>query len=75
MSFWIGHNLKERLIDKNLDFKAWLIPTKFKIPTILYTRLDLDIKSIVEQNYNRKNIAEMKKMFSENDFILVKFQV
>ena len=33
------------------------IPLKFKIPTILYTRLDLDLKSIVENNYDRTNIA------------------
>ena len=43
------------------------IPTKFKVPTILYTRLDLDVKSIVEQNYNRTAIASMKLLFSEND--------
>ena len=43
------------------------IPTKFKIPTILYTRLDLDLKKVIEYNYNRTDIAAMKKIFSEND--------
>jgi len=43
------------------------IPIKFKIPTIIYTRLDLDVKSIIEHNYDRTDIANMKKIFSEND--------
>ena len=43
------------------------IPLKFKIKTIIYTRLDLDIKSVVESNYDRTDIAQMKKIFSEND--------
>ena len=43
------------------------IPSVFKVPTVLYTRLDLDVESIVEHNYNRTDIASMKKIFSEND--------
>jgi hypothetical protein len=43
------------------------IPSKFKVPTIIYTRLDLDVKSIVEHNYDRTDIASMKQIFSEND--------
>ena len=43
------------------------IPYKFKIKTILYTRLDLDIESIIEFNYKRTDIASMKQIFSEND--------
>ena len=43
------------------------IPSVFKISTVLYTRLDLDIKSIVEHNYDRTDVASMKKIFSEND--------
>ena len=43
------------------------IPSKFKVPTIIYTRLDLDVKSIVEHNYDRTCIASMKQIFSEND--------
>jgi hypothetical protein len=43
------------------------MPTKFKVPTILYTRLDLDVKSIVELNYYCTDIASMKQIFSEND--------
>lgn len=43
------------------------IPSKFKIPTVIYTRLDLDVISIVKQNYDRTDIASMKKIFSDND--------
>jgi hypothetical protein len=53
--------------DYNLQSQYEKIPTKFKIPTIIYTRLDLDIEGIIEHNYNRKDVAEMKKIFSEND--------
>jgi len=55
------------VIDFYLQKQYYKIPTKFKIPTILYTRLDLDIKSIIKNNYNRTDIASMKKIFSEND--------
>lgn len=51
MSFWIGHNLKERLIDKNLDFKAWLIPTKFKIMEF-HSAADFTVKKIADINEN-----------------------
>ena len=33
----------------------------------MYTRLDLDLPSVIEQNYKRSDIASMKKIFSEND--------
>jgi len=55
------------VIDFNMQKQYNKIPTKFKVPTILYTRLDLDVKSIVEQNYDRTDIASMKQIFSEND--------
>ena len=55
------------VIDFNIQKQYDKIPTKFKVPTILYTRLDLDVKLIVEQNYNRTDIASMKQIFSEND--------
>lgn len=54
-------------IDYNLQKQHDKIPSKFKVPTILYTRLDLDVQQVIEQNYNRTDIAEMKKIFSEND--------
>ena len=55
------------VIDFSMQKQYDKIPTKFKIPTIIYTRLDLDIKSIIEHNYDRTDIANMKKIFSEND--------
>ena len=43
------------------------IPKVYKIPTYIYSRLDADIKTIVELNYDRKEIADMKGIVSEND--------
>lgn len=40
---------------------------EFKIPTYLFTRLDMDIDSIIKLNYERKEIAKMKDIVSEND--------
>ena len=55
------------VIDFSMQKQYDKIPIKFKIPTIIYTRLDLDVKSIVENNYDRTDIAKMKQIFSEND--------
>ena len=55
------------VIDFSMQKQYDKIPIKFKIPTIIYTRLDLDVKLIVENNYDRTDIANMKKIFSEND--------
>ncbi len=54
------------VIDFNMQKQYNKIPTKFKVPTIIYTRLDLDVKSIIEINYDRTDIAQMKQIFSEN---------
>ena len=53
--------------DKLLQEQAAIIPKKFKIPTILFTRLDMDIDSIIALNYERKSIASMKGIVNEND--------
>lgn len=55
------------VIDYNLQKQYKKIPTKFKVSTILYTRLDLDLASVIEYNYKRSDVASMKKIFSEND--------
>jgi hypothetical protein len=55
------------VFDINLQKQYHKIPKKFKVPTVLYTRLDLDEKLVVKHNYDRKDIAKMKKLFSEND--------
>lgn len=43
------------------------IPKKFKIPTTLFRRLDMDIESIIQLNFERKEIRDMKKFVSEDD--------
>lgn len=43
------------------------IPRKFKIPTTLFRRLDMDIESIIRLNFERKEIRDMKKFVNEND--------
>lgn len=55
------------VIDLSMQKQYNKIPIKFKTYTILYTRLDLDIKSIIESNYDRTKIAQMKKIFSKED--------
>lgn len=55
------------VIDFNLQKQRDKIPTVFEIPTILYVNLDLDLQSVINENYNRTDIASMKKIFSEND--------
>ena len=57
-------------MDFYLQKRSDLIPTKFKIPTYLYTRLDLDVESIIKFNYERKEIAQMKQIMSEDDALL-----
>ena len=52
--------------DYNLQKQHTELPTKFKVSTTLYTRLDLDTESIVKLNYNRKNIAKMKNKCATN---------
>ena len=55
------------VFDINLQKQYHKIPKKFKVQTILYTRLDLDEKLFIKHNYNRKDIAKMKKLFTENE--------
>lgn len=62
-----GSTALYHVIDFNLQKQYAKIPSEFKVKTILYTRLDLDVESIIEFNYDRTNIADMKKIFNEND--------
>jgi hypothetical protein len=41
------------VIDFSMQKQYNMIPTVCKVPTIIYTRLDLDVLSIVENNYDR----------------------
>ena len=47
------------LIDYNLQKQYDDIPKKFNTKTILYTRLDIDIESVIEYNFNRTDIAKL----------------
>jgi len=53
--------------DKLLHVRADDFPKMYTVPTILFTRLDMDIESIIKLNYERKAIAEMKGIVSEKD--------
>jgi len=55
------------IMDFNLQRQYYKIPTVFNVPTILYTRLDLNTESIIKHNYKRKETAQMKQIFNEND--------
>ena len=54
-------------MDISLQRQYYKIPQKFKVPTILYTRFDLDIPSIIQLNYDRKDIAKMKQIITQDD--------
>lgn len=43
------------------------VPLLFKIPTYLFTRLDLSAVGVLEKNFERKAIADMKENASKND--------
>ena len=55
------------IFDFNMHRQADDIPKVFSVPTYLFSRLDLDIDSIVKLNFERKDIADMKKITSEGD--------
>lgn len=58
------------IFDLNLQRNWTDIPTKFKVPTYLFSRLDMDVDSIIKLNFERKDIADMKAITSENDALL-----
>ncbi len=45
------------------------IPKVYKIPTYLFSRLDMDSTSTIQQNFERKAIADMKGILSPDDAI------
>lgn len=55
------------IFDRYLQLQHEKIIYKFKVPTYLFSRLDLDIDSIIALNYERKEIASMKGIVSEKD--------
>ena len=55
------------IFDFNLQKQYYKIPSIFKVPTYLYTRLDLNVEDIIKLNYERKEIAKMKQIITEDD--------
>ena len=45
------------------------IPKIFKVKTYLFSRLDMDSTSTIQQNFERKAIADMKGILSPDDAI------
>jgi hypothetical protein len=66
----IEHEATYSIFDLHLQ-KQWNeIPSKFKVPTYLFSRLDMDVDSIIKLNFERKDVAAMKSIMSENDALL-----
>jgi hypothetical protein len=55
------------VFDVSIQRQHYKIPKKFKIPTYLYTRLDMDVSSIIKWNYDRTDISKMKQILSKDD--------
>lgn len=55
------------IMDVSLQKQHYKIPSEFSVPTILYTRLDIDAENVIKYNFDRKDMASMKQLFSEND--------
>jgi hypothetical protein len=45
------------------------IPKIYKVPTYLFSRLDMDSVSTIKNNFDRKDIAQMKSILSPDDAI------
>lgn len=65
------HDVEKSVLYLIMDFKLqkqyYKMPKVFKAPTVLYTRLDLDVKNVLKFNYKRKEIAKMKQIINEDD--------
>jgi hypothetical protein len=62
-------NIIDLLINLQLRKQYDKIPTIFKIPTYLFSRLDMDSISTIKLNFERKEIAQMKGILSPDDAI------
>jgi hypothetical protein len=62
-------NIIDLLINLQLRKQYSKIPKTFKIPTYLFSRLDMDAVSTVKLNFERKEIADMKGILSPDDAI------
>jgi hypothetical protein len=57
------------LINLQLRKQYNKIPKVYKVPTYLFSRLDMDSVSTIKLNFERKDIAEMKGILSPDDAI------
>ena len=62
-------NIIDLLINLQLRKQYNKIPKIFKIPTYLFSRLDMDSISTIKLNFDRKDIADMKGILSPDDAI------
>ncbi len=62
-------NIIDLLINLQLRKQYNKIPRKFKMSTYLFSRLDMDSKSTIKFNFERKDIADMKGILSPDDAI------
>ena len=62
-------NIIDLLINLELRKQYDKIPKIFKIPTHLFSRLDMDSISTIKFNFERKDIADMKGILSQDDAI------
>ena len=51
-------------MDFNLQKQYSKIPQKFKVKTVLFTRLDLNVEDVLKFNFHRKEIAKMKQIIN-----------
>ena len=60
-------NIIDLLINLQLRKQYNKIPKIYKIPTYLFSRLDMDSISTIKLNFERKDIAEMKGILSPDE--------
>ena len=62
-------NIIDLLINLQLRKQYDEIPKIYKVPTYLFSRLDMDSTSTIKLNFERKEIADMKGILSPDDAI------
>ena len=62
-------NIIDLLINLQLRKQYNKIPKVYKVPTYLFSRLDMDSVSTIKLNFERKDIADMKGILSPDDAI------
>jgi hypothetical protein len=62
-----SYNILMMIVDYFIRLQYKRIPLKYDIPTYLFSRLDMDVESIIKLNFDRKHIAKMKQYVTEKD--------